>query len=65
MNFQEIIKNQNEKIQFLEAALITEKKRCEQYAEAHDRLSDQLRELIRNRFGKNLSVSLMIQKIHN
>lgn len=52
MHFQEIINKQNDKIQALEAALITSQKRCEQYAQAYDQMQAQLKELIRNRFGK-------------
>ena len=52
MNFEEIIKNQNDEIQSLKAALIISEKRCEQYAQAYDQMHDQLKELIRNRFGK-------------
>lgn len=42
---EEIIKNYENKIQFLE-------KRCEQYAQAYDSLLDQIKELRRYRFGK-------------
>ncbi len=52
MNFESIIKNQTEEIQALKAALITFEKRCEQYAQAYDQINHQLKELIRNRFGK-------------
>jgi transposase len=55
MSLQEIIK-ENEalkaKILSYQGELNNLQKRCEQYAEAHDRLNDQLRDLIRNRFGK-------------
>lgn len=59
MNFQEIIDNQNNKIQALEAQinfyqseLNTYQKRCDQYAAAYDQMTAQLKELLRNRFGK-------------
>lgn len=52
MNFEEIIKNLNAENQSLKAALIIAEKRCEQYAQAYDQMHDQLKELIRNRFGK-------------
>jgi transposase len=52
MNFEEIIHNQDNKIQALEAALVTSEKRCEQYAQAYDRMHAQFQELLRNRFGK-------------
>jgi transposase len=40
------------RIQALESELNTYQKRCEQYAKAYDLLHHQLRELLRNRFGK-------------
>src|ERR1700733_12501276 len=52
MNFEEIIHNQSNEIQTLKSALITAEKRCEQYAQAYDQIQHQLKELIRNRFGK-------------
>lgn len=59
MNLKEIIKNLNIEIQTLKAQIISYqfdnallKKRCEQYAEAYDHMQAQLKELIRNRFGK-------------
>ena len=52
MNFAAIINNQEIKIQALEAALNIAEKRCEQYAQAYDQMHHQLKELIRNRFGK-------------
>ncbi len=52
MNLEEIIINQNNEIQTLKAALNTAAKRCEQYAQAYEQMHDQLKELLRNRFGK-------------
>jgi transposase len=59
MDLEEIIKQQGNQIQTLEAQigsyqseLNTYQKRCEQYAEAYDHLQHQLKELLRNRFGK-------------
>jgi transposase len=52
MNFEEIIQNQHAEIQSLKTALIIAEKRCEQYAQAYEQMHDQLKELIRNRFGK-------------
>lgn len=52
MNLEKIIENQHQKIQFLETENDTLKKRCEQYSQAYDQMQHQLRELIRNRFGK-------------
>jgi transposase len=52
MNFEEIIKTQEIKIQALEAANALLEKRLEQYSQAYDQMHDQLKELIRNRFGK-------------
>src|ERR1700733_3639570 len=52
MNLEEIIHNQNNKIQVLEAELNLYQKRCEQYAQAYDQMQQQLKDFIRNRFGK-------------
>lgn len=52
MNFAEIIKNQGDEIQALKAELNTYQKRCDQYMQAYDQLQHQLKELLRNRFGK-------------
>jgi transposase len=52
MNTAEIIENQDKIIQTLKAELGTYHKRCEQYMQAYDQLQHQLRELLRNRFGK-------------
>ena len=52
MNLEEIIQSQAGKIQQLEAALSTAEKRCEQFSQAYDQMHHQLKELIRNRFGK-------------
>lgn len=52
MNFTTIIKNQQDEIQALKAALSTAEKRCEQYMRAYDQMHQQLQDLIRNRFGK-------------
>ena len=59
MNTAEIIQSQSVKIQFLEAELINNKnelenykKRCDQYMQAYDSLQHQVKELLRNRFGK-------------
>lgn len=66
MNLEEIVKNQDSKIQALiaqsfiyqseintyQAEINTYQKRCEQYAEAYDQLQHQVKELIRNQFGK-------------
>ena len=52
MNSDEIIKNYENKINALTADLTTYQKRCEQYALAYDQLQHQLKELLRNRFGK-------------
>src|SRR3990167_6196232 len=59
MNPAEIIKSQDVKIQFLESALLDQqneldnyKKRCDQYMQAYDALQHQVKELLRNRFGK-------------
>lgn len=59
MNSAEIIQNYENKIQFLESALLDQKnelenykKRCDQYMQAYDALQHQVKELLRNRFGK-------------
>jgi transposase len=52
MNLEEIIRNLTAEIQTLKAELNTSQKRCEQYAQAYDSLQYQLKELLRNRFGK-------------
>ena len=52
MNLEEIIKKKDDKIQTLETELNTFQKRCEQYAQAYDQMQHQLKELLRNRFGK-------------
>lgn len=59
MNIVEIIKHQSNKIQALEEQNLAYQldiniyqKRCEQYMQAYDQLQHQLKELIRNRFGK-------------
>jgi transposase len=52
MNFETIIKNQNDEIQTLKTTLHIVEKRCEQYAAAYDQMQAQLKELLRNRFGK-------------
>ena len=52
MNFAAIIKNQRDEIQSLKSALNASEKRCEQYFQAYDYMQTQLKELIRNRFGK-------------
>ncbi|EKD73659.1 MAG: transposase IS66 [uncultured bacterium] len=52
MNVAEIIENQGREIQALKAELNTYQKRCEQYTQAYDQLQHQLKELLRNRFGK-------------
>src|SRR3990167_9847211 len=52
MNSDEIIKNYENKINALTADLTTYQKRCEQYSLAYDQLQHQLKELLRNRFGK-------------
>jgi len=59
INLAEIIKNQGNKIQALEeqnlayqSEINTYQKRCEQYMQAYDQLQHQLKELLRNRFGK-------------
>jgi transposase len=59
MSFAATIKNQENKIQALEAEIISYKtelnnyqQRCEQYAQAYDSLQYQVNELLRNRFGK-------------
>jgi transposase len=59
MNSAQIIENYENKIQFMEAELNTYRselntyqKRCEQYAQAYDQLQQQVKELLRHRFGK-------------
>lgn len=59
MNLTEIIQAKDNKIQFLESALFNQqnelenyKKRCDQYMQAYDSLQHQVKELLRNRFGK-------------
>lgn len=52
MSLEEIIKNQHDEIQTLKSALDVAEKRCEQYSQAYDQMAHQLKELIRNRFGK-------------
>jgi transposase len=59
MNIEENIADLNRKLHLLHdenislrAELNTYQKRCEQYAQAYDSLQYQLRELLRNRFGK-------------
>jgi transposase len=52
MNSDEIIINLTDKIQTLEAKLNNSELRCEQYSQAYDSLQHQLKELLRNRFGK-------------
>src|SRR3990167_5737612 len=52
MNVAEIIENHGREIQALKAELNTYQKRCEQYTQAYDQLQHQLKELLRNRFGK-------------
>ena len=59
MNFEEIIKNLNDEIQSLKAALIISEKRCEQYAQAYDQMHDQLKELIRIVSVKNRTYILI------
>ena len=52
MNIEEIVQNLNDEIQALKAKLNTSEKRCEQYALAYEQMQHQLKELLRNRFGK-------------
>jgi Transposase C of IS166 homeodomain len=52
MNANVIMDEYNNKIRFLESELDTYKKRCEQYAQAYEQMQHQLKELLRNRFGK-------------
>jgi len=52
MNSEEIIKYQYDENKALKAANDLLKKHCEQYAQAYEQMHDQLKELIRNRFGK-------------
>ena len=51
-NAKEIIETYANKVQYLESELNTYQKRCEQYAQAYDNLQHQIKELLRNRFGK-------------
>lgn len=51
-NSLEIIENLNKEIQVLRSELNTYQKRCEQYAQAYDQMQQQLKDLVRNRFGK-------------
>ncbi len=46
------VEEQAQENQRLKAELDTLQKRCEQYAQAYDALQQQLKELLRNRFGK-------------
>jgi transposase len=52
INFQEIITNQHNEIQSLKSENNILQKRCEQYMQAYDQMHEQIKELIRNRFGK-------------
>lgn len=52
MNSAAVVENQEREIQALKAELNTYQKRCEQYMQAYDQLHHQLKELLRNRFGK-------------
>lgn len=59
MNTAEILQAKDNKIHFLESKLIDQqneldnyKKRCDQYMQAYDSLQHQVKELLRNRFGK-------------
>jgi transposase len=52
MNLEEIVQGQASKIQQLEADNANLQKRCEQFSQAYDQMHHQLKELIRNRFGK-------------
>lgn len=59
MNSAEIIQKYESKIQFLESTILNQqheldnyKKRCDQYMQAYDSLQHQVKELLRNRFGK-------------
>jgi transposase len=52
MNLAEIIKTQAEEIHSLRCELKTSQLRCDQYMQAYDQMQHQLKELIRNRFGK-------------
>lgn len=49
---EQIIQEQNNKITQLETALQNSEKRCQEYAAAFERLNHQVKELLRNRFGK-------------
>jgi transposase len=68
MNYEEIILNLNLEIQTLTDKLSLVEKRCDQYLQAYTSMNHQLRELLRNRFGKkserfidqqNLQLSLL------
>jgi len=52
MNLAETIESQRTEIEALNAKLNTLQKRCEQYGQAYDQLQHQIKELLRNRFGK-------------
>jgi len=52
MNLEQTIQSQAEKILFLETELSNFQKRCDQYMQAYDSLQHQVKELLRNRFGK-------------
>jgi transposase len=52
MNSTEIIENLGNEIQSLKSELNTYQKRCDQYMQAYDALQHQVKELLRNRFGK-------------
>ena len=52
MNFIEAIKELQAQNAILRAELNTSQKRCEQFSQAYDSLQLQLKELLRNRFGK-------------
>ena len=42
------VTNQEEKIEALEAEIVSYQKRCDEYAAAYDQLQNQLRELLRH-----------------
>ena len=52
MNAREIIDEYSKENRFLKSELDTYKKRCEQYQQAYEQMQHQLKELLRNRFGK-------------
>lgn len=52
MDVEAIIQDLRNEVQTLKTALIASEKRCEQYAQAYEQMEHQLKELIRNRFGK-------------